>query len=78
MSDDLIPDHVVVVSRNALELYIAKHLPDRDTQKLRAYMESAPAIAIPSSVHKQFTATYAGRISTSKQARRCQRPKVRS
>lgn len=65
--DGLDIDHIV--SRKALEQFIKTTVPDMHPDIVDAFLRKAPSIAIPSEVHRQYSETYGGRNTASKQAK---------
>ncbi|CAK9892122.1 MULTISPECIES: S-type pyocin domain-containing protein [Pseudomonas] len=65
INDDMDADHIV--SRKALELFIDNNYLEIDVRLKKSFLEQAPSIVIPSSVHRRFSETYGGRNTKAKQ-----------
>jgi len=63
--DGLDIDHIP--SQQALRRHILNNFSDINPDKLRYYLRSAPSIAIPADVHKDFSETSRGKNSPAKQ-----------
>lgn len=63
--DGLDIDHIA--SRQALKRYVLTKDPRMTTREVYDLLRKAPSIAIPTSVHQKFSATYGGRNTQAKQ-----------
>ncbi|MGF6328096.1 hypothetical protein ABH909_000974 [Pseudomonas sp. BS3782 TE3695] len=67
VKDGLDADHIP--SRKALESHLAANFPELPRRKIKRYLDHAPSITIPTSIHQKYSETYAGRNTKDKQAK---------
>ncbi|MDU9392710.1 S-type pyocin domain-containing protein [Pseudomonas sp. zfem002] len=65
MKDGLDIDHIV--SKKALELFLRREFPRIDPREVAVALLKAPSMAIPTEVHREFSETYGGRNTKTKQ-----------
>ncbi|KIY41688.1 S-type pyocin domain-containing protein [Pseudomonas sp. 10-1B] len=64
--DDMDVDHIP--AQGAIKLWLKVNFPNLSPYQIRAYMRRAPAVVIPTHVHRKYSETYGGRNTRAKQA----------
>ncbi|MBC3501033.1 S-type pyocin domain-containing protein [Pseudomonas sp. SWRI59] len=64
--DDMDVDHIP--AQGAIKLWVDDIMPDLSPYQLRALLRQAPAVVIPTEVHRKHSETYGGRNTKAKQA----------
>ncbi|WP_244965032.1 S-type pyocin domain-containing protein [Pseudomonas hunanensis] len=64
--DDMDVDHIP--SQSALKRWLQKNFPDLQLYEIYQILRRAPAVVIPTEVHRKYSETYGGRNTKAKQA----------